>query len=258
MPNPKKADEMNPNALDTFALVTLLIMGVALPLLGIWDFRRLTRWVEEGRSDALIKTYNWILVMEWGLTLAFLVWWLGAGRDLDSLGLIPMAAGWQWLAIGLGLAGMLFMIFQMKTVMGSPEKLAEAREQMGELGHLAPKTPKEDRLFVLVSITAGVCEEILYRGFLLAALAPVLGMWTAVALTSAIFGLAHVYQGWVGIGKAALAGLVMALLTVFSGSLFIAILLHAVIDLTSGRIMGRAITGLTGDEPLRPVSIQDA
>jgi hypothetical protein len=233
---------MNSNALDSFALVTLLIMVVALPLLGIWDFRRLTRWVDEGRSDARIRTYNYILAMEWGLTLAFLAWWLGAGRNLDSLGLIPKAAGWQWLPIGLGLAGVMFMIYQMKTVMGSPEQLADVRDKMGELGHLAPQTPGEDRLFVLVSITAGVCEEVLYRGFLLAVLTPVTGIWAAVALTSVIFGLAHAYQGGVGIGKTALVGLVMALLTVFSGSLFIAILLHAIVDLTSGRMMGRAIT----------------
>jgi membrane protease YdiL (CAAX protease family) len=49
-----------------------------------------------------------------------------------------------------------------------------------------------------------------------------------------------------GIGKTALVGLVMALLTVFSGSLFIAILLHAIIDLTSGRMMGRALTEENG------------
>lgn len=232
---------MNSSTFDIFALVTLLIMVVALPLLGIWDFRRLIRWTAEGRSDARIKAYNWILVMEWGLTLGFLAWWLGAGRDLKSLGLIPTAGGWQWLPIGLGLAGVLFMINQMVTVMGSSERLDELREQMGELGNLAPQTPGEDRLFVLVSITAGVCEEILYRGFLLAALTPVTGVWTAVALTSIIFGLGHAYQGLAGIGKTTLVGLAMALLTVFSGSLFIAILLHVIVDLTSGRMMGRAL-----------------
>ena len=44
--------------------------------------------------------------------------------------------------------------------------------------------------------------------------------------------ISHIFSG--------LVGLVLAPLTVFSGSLFIAIALPVVIDLTSGRIMGRA------------------
>jgi len=96
-------------------------------------------------------------------------------------------------------------------------------------------------LFDMVSITAGVCEEILYRGLLLATLVSLVGTWPAVAITSLIFGLGHAYQGISGIAKTGLAGLVLALLTVFSGSLFIAIVLHAVGDLASGRIMGKAL-----------------
>ena len=46
-----------------------------------------------------------------------------------------------------------------------------------------------------------------------------MGTWPAVALSSLIFGLGHAYQGPAGMGKTGLVGLVMALLTVASGSL---------------------------------------
>ena len=232
---------MSTNTFDLFALMILLILAVAQPLLGIWDFRRLIRWTEEGRPDARVKTYNWILITEWGLVAGLLGWWMLAGRNLASVGLVPAAEGWQWLAIGLGMAGTIFMIGQMFWITRRPEQLEKLRGQMGELGNLAPQSPREDRLFVLVSITAGVCEEILYRGLLLAALSPVIGTWSAVALTSVIFGLGHAYQGATGIAKTSLIGFIMALLTVFSGSLFMPILLHAVIDMTSGRLMGSAL-----------------
>ncbi len=232
---------MNATNFDTFALLLLLLMGVILPLVGIWDFHRLLRWVEEGRTDARTKTYKWIFVMEWGLVLIVGGWWLWAGRGLAPLGLVPTAAGWQWLAIGLGIAATGFVIWQMFSVMGNSEELDKARQQMGSLSGLAPQTDHEGRLFVLVSITAGVCEEIMYRGVLMAALTPLVGLWPAVALSSAIFGLGHAYQGLAGIGKTALIGVVMALLTVFSGSLFVAIVLHAVVDITSGRIMAAAL-----------------
>ncbi len=71
----------------------------------------------------------------------------------------------------------------------------------------------------------------------MAVLPRLVGLWPAVALSSVIVGLGHAYQGVVGIAKTGTVGLVMALATVFSGSLFVAILVHAVIDLTSGRVL---------------------
>lgn len=232
---------MNTNLFDLFALITLLLLIVVTPLLGMWDFRRLLRWVAEGRSDARVKSYNWILITQWTLTLALLGWWILAGRNLTTIGLVPAAAGWQWLAIGLGVAAVAFQIWQMVSVLRSPHQLAKVRDQMGELSDLAPQSAREDRLFGLVSITAGVCEEILYRGLLLAVLVPVVGTWPAVLLSSLIFGLGHAYQGATGIAKTTFVGLILAVLAVFSGSIFVPMLLHAVIDLTSGRMMGAAL-----------------
>jgi membrane protease YdiL (CAAX protease family) len=57
-----------------------------------------------------------------------------------------------------------------------------------------------------------------------------------------IFGLGHAYQGATGIVKTGVIGLVMALLTVLSGSLWPAILFHATMDITSGRMLHAALT----------------
>ena len=112
---------------------------------------------------------------------------------------------------------------------------------MGKLSNIAPQTQTENLLYDMVSVTAGVCEEILYRGLLLATLSSIVGIWPAVVLTSLIFGLGHAYQGISGVVKTGSVGLVLALFTVFSGSLYIAIVLHTVLDLSSGRLMGRAL-----------------
>ncbi len=164
---------------------------------------------------------------------------------MESVGLIPVADGRQWFAIGVGVLAILAQVTYLTWVSLSTNALTKVKEQIGELSNLAPQTPREDRLFDMVSITAGVCEEILYRGLLLATLVSLVGTWPAVAITSLIFGLGHAYQGISGIAKTGLVGLVLALFTVSSGSLYIAIVLHAVIDLTSGRIMGRALRNTT-------------
>jgi membrane protease YdiL (CAAX protease family) len=232
---------MEPGTFDIFYLSVLLILLVGVPLLGIWDFRRLLRWNGEGLPDARLKSYNWVLVMEWGLTAGLLSWWFLAGRDWGSLGLVSAYYGWRWLALGLSLGTVVILIWQMVSVMKSPDQMEELRVKMGDLRALAPVTPRENRVFAMVSVTAGVCEEILYRGILLAVLTPVVGLWPAVGLSSVIFGMGHAYQGFPGIVKTTVVGLAMALLTVFSGSLLAAMVLHTVIDLTSGRMMGAAI-----------------
>ena len=232
---------METGTLDFFALATLLILVVIVPLVGIWDFRRLIRWTEEGRGDARLKTYNWILAIEWGLTLGLGALWVASGRDLGTIGLVPDYYAWRWLAVGIGAAASLFMLWQLYSGIRNPLELKKLRGQMGELGALAPSTDTEMRTFSMVSVTAGICEEILYRGMLLGALAPVLGLWPAVALSSVVFGMGHMYQGMTGIVKTTLVGLFMALLTVFSGSLLVAIVLHSIIDLASGRLMGAAL-----------------
>jgi membrane protease YdiL (CAAX protease family) len=99
---------------------------------------------------------------------------------------------------------------------------------------LLPRTARERRLFTLVGLTAGVCEEWLYRGFLLAvgsALTGGLPDWALVGGAAVAFGLAHAYQGLVGIVTTGVLGGVMAALYLGTGSLLLPVVLHAVIDL---------------------------
>ena len=228
-----------------FILIILLLLAVVFPLLGVRDYRLLLRRTNEGVADARVKFYKGVLVFHWPLTIGLLAWWLLSGNSLESMGLIPVADGWPWAAIGVGVFAILAQVIYLAIVSRNADKLTEVKKQIGDLANLAPQTPREDRLFDMVSITAGVCEEILYRGLLLATLVSLVGTWPAVAITSLIFGLGHAYQGISGIAKTGLVGLVLALFTVSSGSLYIAIVLHAVIDLTSGRIMRRALRNTT-------------
>ena len=237
---------MNAMSVDTlFALIILLLLAVVIPALGVRDFRLLLRQISEGDADARVNFYKGVLKFHWPLTAGFLAWWLLSGHSLESIGLIPVADGGQWGAIGVGVLAIIAQLIYLATVLRSADKLTAIKDQIGDLSHLIPQTPAENRLFDMVSITAGVCEEILYRGLLLATLVSLVGTWPAVAISSLIFGLGHAYQGFSGIAKTGLVGLVLALLTVFSGSLFIAIVFHAVIDLSGGRMMGKALRKAT-------------
>ena len=82
---------------------------------------------------------------------------------------------------------------------------------------------------VLVSLMAGLCEELLFRGVIQGGLAQLIGPWWALALASLLFGLAH------ALSKAyfvvtTLAGLYFGWLYLWTGSLMVPIIAHALYD----------------------------
>ncbi|MGH8378893.1 MAG: CPBP family intramembrane glutamic endopeptidase, partial [Gammaproteobacteria bacterium] len=93
----------------------------------------------------------------------------------------------------------------------------------------------------LLAPTAGICEEFIYRGFLLSLLAMLLHStgW-AVAISSAAFGVAHPYQGWRGMARAALLGALLAWPVVRLGSLLPSMIAHFLVDAVSLGWLGPA------------------
>ena len=103
-----------------------------------------------------------------------------------------------------------------------------------EVTALLPRTPAERRAFAGLAVTAGVCEEVLYRGVLLAiaaALLPGLTPWRLVLVSTLAFAVAHTYQGVAGMLTAAVLGGSLAVLYLGSGSLLLPILYHVLVNL---------------------------
>ena len=227
--------------IDLFFIALVFVLAVVMPVQGAWEFSKLRHWIAAGKMNARLIAYRWTMFIQWGLTAVFLAWWLAMDRDLGQARMGFGPAGWEWLAVGVGLAAVALILIQAVTVLRDPAKQAEVRDKVGDLDAIVPRTPAEETAFGYLSFTAGVCEEILYRGLLMAALSAVIGIWPAVVVSSVIFGLGHAYQGGTGVVKTGLVGVVMALLTVFSGTIWIAALLHVVVDATSGRMMAAAM-----------------
>jgi uncharacterized protein len=107
---------------------------------------------------------------------------------------------------------------------------------MHALRFALPVSARERHWWFLVSLAAGVCEEILFRGFVthyfsgsLSAGVP-LGTVAAWLASSLFFGLAHAYQGAPGIIRSALGGLILGLVAILSGGLLLPIVLHFLLD----------------------------
>ena len=116
-------------------------------------------------------------------------------------------------------------------------KSQDVVQQMQSLHWILPVSRSERNWFVFgLSTSAGICEELLFRGFLLAYLSNYMSMPIAVLLSSLLFGLGHLYQGWQGVLRTAVMGLIFAGIYLWSGSLFIVIALHFAVDAYSGQL----------------------
>src|SRR5262249_22991208 len=118
---------------------------------------------------------------------------------------------------------------------------------------IMPHTTREFGWLLAVSLTAGVCEEFLYRGYFIRALSPWLSWWGAAALSALAFGLLHTYQGRHGVISVALMGIIFTLVVAATRSLFPAIALHALMDAGNGLVFWIALR----EEPLQNDALGD-
>jgi len=104
---------------------------------------------------------------------------------------------------------------------------------------ILPQSAVEQPPYFALAITAGICEEFLYRGFAMAALKQAgLSGWLVVVVSSILFGLAHSYQGRGGIVMTFVVGLLLGASRLTYNSLVPAIFWHSAIDVVAG-VAGR-------------------
>lgn len=103
-----------------------------------------------------------------------------------------------------------------------------------------------------MAIVSGAFEEILFRGVLLRHLEALLGSWAALAITSALFGAAHLANpgaSWFAAFAIAVeAGILLGAAWLLTRRLWLAIGIHAGWNFTQGWVFSVPVSG--GDAPL--------
>jgi membrane protease YdiL (CAAX protease family) len=100
---------------------------------------------------------------------------------------------------------------------------------------ILPQSSVELLSYLALAITAGLCEEFLYRGFAMAVLFHVgLQAWAVVLFSSLLFGLAHSYQGRGGVVMTLLIGIILGSSRIAFDSLVPAIFWHSAVDVVAG------------------------
>lgn len=258
--------------IGTIAITLLaLYLLLAEPWLGRSAYRRMLAALDRGDAGARLRFYLRWTWQGWALVVVTLAVTLGAADWTPAqLGLqwpywphLPAIDGGAVAGFAAGATGALVVLgliigisaASKRRHAGDRQDAAPRRSPLlagnRDLMRMLPQTRDERFGFAALAVTAGIGEEIVWRGFgltLLFALLPTLHPAWPIALAALAFGMAHWYQGFIGVIATAAIGALLASLFWASGSLLWPMLIHVLIDLRV--LLVRAPTQVTtGDAP---------
>ncbi len=217
-----------------FALI-FAALGILIPWRGSIRVNKLIARTQISAEDRL-SIYASTIAFQWVLT--GVIAWRSIARFLtpENLGLTMRSPGLTVIVTaGMAIALCSLQYFGIRRIASMP---IEATSRMREISlRLMPRTLIEALAFSALAVTAAVCEEFIYRGFVYAVLQTTTGSVTvAVVASSALFSLAHLYQGKKGLVSTFILGLAFAISRWATGNLIAATVTHLAVDLLAGYV----------------------
>jgi CAAX protease family protein len=185
---------------------------------------------------------QYFVTMAWEWILAGFVW-LGIRKRVPMRELI--GGRWAtWEDFFLDIAYAVAFWFCALFVLGLTAKLmhldqgGKMESMRRSLGFLTPSTNLELVVWFCVSTTAGICEEIIFRGYLQRQFAAMANsMLAGVLLSAIVFGASHGYEGVARMVLIMIYGLMFGLLAWWRKSLRPGMIAHAWHDGFSGAML---------------------
>jgi membrane protease YdiL (CAAX protease family) len=181
---------------------------------------------------SVLALYASLIAGEWALV--FYVWRAGLRRAGVPLGAI---VGGRWtsakdvardVALGVLLWGTWAGVSALWSRLAGPDHAAS-------VGAFLPHGVLESALWIALSASAGVCEEIVFRGYLQRQFtAWTKSPWLALVLQAAVFGVSHGYQGAAACLHIAVFGLLFGAFALWRRSLRPGMIAHALTDVVAG------------------------
>ena len=226
-----------------------IVLGVVLPWRGRARLQKLLALPQMSSADRL-SLYASTILFQWFI-VAVAAWRAWArGLRLPEMGLVHQGRlNVLILAIvgGATLGGLQWL--NLRRMARSHVKTRSLMRQLAE--RILPQSRKELALYLFLAVTAGLCEEFLYRGFAMAAFSRT-GMptWAVVLLSSVLFGLAHLYQGRSGFVSTLVIGTVFGTARIAYDALVPVMTWHMAFDAVAGLAGPKYLLGLP--QPITP------
>jgi len=213
--------------MDPVAAYFLFWVGIFLPAMAVRSSRRINTGVKMPPFVKLQLGFLGVMLFSFALALV-------AARRVGmpvfgAASLRPV----HWLA-GVALLAFSLVAATLRFRAASPERRARILA-------ILPKQPSHFWLWTLMVIAAGVCEEATYRGVMFGMVEYLTGgrWWPAALLCALAFAVAHAIQGWRSAAVIGLFALAFQGLVWFTGTLYVAMAVHAIYDFAVGIIYPR-------------------
>ena len=224
-------------------LLAAHLLAVFLVVVGpIWDYFETRPLKAHPSPQRRLRYYRITIIWLWVAT--FVACWVNGLGDLTTLRGLGIRAEWlqqrPWAWWLLSSLVVLFVLVQMVlpvlqvSIKYRNREFLEPRH-LQPLRFFLPASSLERRWFAALCVTAGFCEELLFRGFLLRYLHTSpwhFGLAWASLLAALVFGSHHFYQGVKGFVSTSIGGLIFTLILLLTGSLWAGIAFHAATDLS--------------------------
>ncbi len=222
-------------------LLIFFLLAVILPWRGRARMKKLLAMPHVSSKERLVL-YASTIAFQW-LAVVAVAWRAWAhGYTPPQLGL---TLHHQTRLVAAGIAGgATFALLQWLNLRRVGRVPIERRGPLQAIAErILPQCTNELLPYLALAITAGLCEEFLYRGFTMAVLSRLgLQSWAVVLLSAILFGLAHSYQGRGGVVMTLLIGVALGTSRIAYDSLVPAVFWHTAVDVVVGIAGPRYLT----------------
>jgi membrane protease YdiL (CAAX protease family) len=181
-----------------------------------------------------IHIYLAAIVMDW---LLLYYCWAGVHRGGGSLKTLSGGRWetWKDLATDVAIAIPFFVIWEGAAYGVHRLLLAFGPSSAKTVDSLLPQSLVEILIWIATSITAGICEEMAFRGYVLKQFHALSGKVAIGVLGQGlVFGLFHAYQGWKNVIVISVLGVLYGMLAAWRRNLRANMMVHAWTDVWEG------------------------
>ena len=181
--------------------------------------------------NVAVQVYLVAIVMDWAL---FYYCWAGVHRRGGSLWSLAGGRWTSWKSVATDVAVMIpFWGIWEGAAWATHALLGSSAAKT--VDSLLPKSLLEVAVWIATCITAGICEEMVFRGYLQRQLNALTGSGAAaIVLQGVVFGIFHGYQGWKNVVVISVLGILYGMLAAWRKNLRANIVSHAWSDIWEG------------------------
>ena len=226
-----------------FSLFLLYFVGYET-VWGLTAYKKIMLLIQQGRM-AKTALYRQTMLSLWVPAALILTLVLTGRFTMRDIGIRWVVRNenpvFFYICLALAVLYFAYLVYSLIVLgINARKKVSLNQEMPDEVKILLPVTKKEKTLWIMTALTAGITEELIFRGFffhLMNVLFPGLSIFAVLGIGAVIFGIGHLYQGIAEAVKPMLLGLLFGLFYIAFGTILPCMLLHFLQDMSATYII---------------------